>query len=195
MGRWISFLLLVTGLIFVSVNSYQIFAAKSKHSDSLQVAQKIILESEGKGSEELIEDGILEDIEPELGEIIGIISIPSLNDEWAIVEGTREEDLDVGVGHYFGTAYPAQGKQVFLAGHRDTVFSELNEITEGDIIEIQMSYGTFQYEVSEMFIVDAEDRTVIDYSTDEEVLTLCTCYPFRYVGPAPDRYIINATPL
>ena len=81
-----------------------------------------------------------------------------------------------------------------LSGHRDTVFQDLGDLEIGDELIVHMSYGTFTYIIQETEIVDADDRTVIRPTAPDEVLTVTTCYPFGYIGPAPDRYIIYATP-
>src|SRR5690606_3224100 len=110
------------------------------------------------------------------------------------VEGVDEEELEKGVGHYKGTAFPSQDGQIVLSGHRDTVFRRLGELQIGDELVVQMPYGEFTYVIEDTDIVDADDRTVINPNIDEELLTVTTCYPFTYVGSAPDRYIIYAKP-
>ena len=78
-----------------------------------------------------------------------------------------------------------------LAGHRDSVFSKLGKLVRGDLIIIKTSSGTFKYSVTRMRIVLANDRTVI-VPTPTATLTLSTCYPFHFIGPAPKRYIVSA---
>uniref|UniRef100_UPI00301AD7D0 class D sortase n=1 Tax=Oceanobacillus massiliensis TaxID=1465765 RepID=UPI00301AD7D0 len=104
------------------------------------------------------------------------------------------DELAKGVGHYAGTAYPEQNDQIVLSGHRDTVFRRMGELLIGDILTIKLSYGEFSYKISETKVVDADDRTII-VPHDKEVLTLTTCYPFSFIGSAPERYIITALPV
>lgn len=132
--------------------------------------------------------------EPQFGESVGNLVIPQIEAMLPIVEGTHEDDLRKGVGHYGGTAYPQENDQIFLSGHRDTVFRRMGELEIGDILTMSMPYGDFEYQIVSTKIVDAEDRSVI-VPHDEEVLTISTCYPFNFVGHAPDRYIINAKPI
>ena len=137
---------------------------------------------------------LAKDFSPDTGETVGILHIPKLEADLPIVEGTHEDELAKGVGHYQGTAYPLQNDQIVLSGHRDTVFRRMGELEIGDILTIQLPYGEFSYEITDTKIVDADDRTII-VPHEEEVLTLTTCYPFSFIGSAPDRYIITALPV
>ncbi len=112
----------------------------------------------------------------------------------AIVEGTDPNDLKKGVGHYKGSFFPGENGQIVLSGHRDTVFRHLGELKIGDDLKVEMPNGTFTYEIARTKIVDAKDTSIITLQHNEEELILTTCYPFRYVGNAPDRYIIYAKP-
>lgn len=131
--------------------------------------------------------------DPQVGDAIGVLGLPRLDESLPIIEGVDEEDLAKGVGHYKGTALPSEQGQIVLSGHRDTVFRRLGELEIGDELEIKMPYGQFKYIIEKTEIVGADDLTVVrpDYNEDE-LLTVTTCYPFRYVGDAPDRYIIYA---
>ena len=122
------------------------------------------------------------------------MTIPKLDETYPIIEGTEEEMLAKGVGHYPTTALPGEKEQILLSGHRGTVFQRLGELIAGDRFIIDMGYGKFEYEMRESQIVAADDTTVIK-PRGEEVLTLSTCYPFSYIGSAPDRYIIYAYPV
>lgn len=130
------------------------------------------------------------------GDGIGMLYIPKLDGELPIVEGVNPDDLMKGVGHYQGTAFPTDNSQIVLSGHRDTVFRGMGNLEIGDTMTISMPYGDFEYKVVEMFITDPTDRSVIvpdDY--DYEHLTVTTCYPFNFIGNAPQRYIVQAEPM
>ena len=99
-----------------------------------------------------------------------------------------------GVGHYPTTALPGGNEQILLSGHRGTVFQRLGELQPGDRFIIEMGYGRYEYAMHRATIVAADDTTIIA-PQGEEVLTLSTCYPFGYIGSAPDRYIIYAHPI
>ncbi|MDQ0256662.1 sortase A [Evansella vedderi] len=197
MGKWIGILFITAGLLVIGFAGYELYETNAQQNEALNVAKDVV----GSGEKIIFEDEagdyteLLADFDPGQGDVIGILSIPRLEAELPIVSGTDEDELARGVGHFTGTAFPTQGRQILLSGHRDTVFRNLGELEVGDIFEVRMGYGTFQYEIFETFIVDADDRTVIDYTIDEELLTVSTCYPFRFVGNAPERYILNARPV
>ncbi|WP_347834669.1 class D sortase [Gracilibacillus sp. JCM 18860] len=132
---------------------------------------------------------------PETGLEVGFLRIPTLDAELPIVEGTDPDDLEKGVGHYKGSAYPLQNDQIVLSGHRDTVFRSLGEVKIGDTFVIELPYGEYTYEMVDSKIVDADDTTIIKSTAPREELVITTCYPFSYVGNAPDRYIIYAKPV
>ncbi|MCA1055137.1 class D sortase [Rossellomorea aquimaris] len=123
---------------------------------------------------------------------IGILTIPKLNKELPIIEGTDEEELEKGVGHHPKTKLPGQNDRIFLAGHRDTVFKQMGKIEKGDQLLLEMKSGTYRYEVFETVIVKETDVSVLQPTTPEEILTLSTCYPFEYLSSTEERYIINA---
>ncbi|OIJ11714.1 class D sortase [Anaerobacillus alkalilacustris] len=187
MARWLTIILITAGVILVSVSLYQIFEGKKDVSVAMKEAETIV--SQSKNQIETQEEVVFT---PEPNDVIGIISIPKLNKELPIIAGTEEEQLKRGVGHFSGSKFPGQDGQIVLSGHRDTVFTGLGDLIEGDEIILKMEYGTYTYYLQKTYIVDADDLTVIDPTIDEEVLTLTTCYPFRYVGDAPERYIIDA---
>jgi len=128
---------------------------------------------------------------PKVGDVIGTLSIPSLKQKLPIIEGTDDTELKRGVGHYVRSVLPGVSDNSVLAGHRDSVFSELGKLALGDPLVVRTIAGQFTYMVSNFRIVMADDRTVI-VPTTSAVLTLSTCYPFRYIGNAPKRYIVTA---
>jgi sortase A len=134
---------------------------------------------------------VLYPVYPAKGDNIGSLLIPLLKQKLPIIQGTDEEELKKGVGHFIQSVLPGEEDNCVLSGHRDTVFSELGKLKIGDQLIVQTSAGTFTYEIKHIRIVDKNDKTVI-IPTDHAVLTLATCYPFHFVGSAPDRYIISA---
>ncbi|MBW8350848.1 class D sortase [Bacillus sp. IITD106] len=134
------------------------------------------------------------DFSAEKGEVIGVLEIPALDREIPILHGVDEEELKSGVGHYPGTVFPSQKNQIVLSGHRDTVFRKFGELNIGDSFIVKMPYGEYEYIIDYTKIVNADDRTIIAPTDGKEVLTVTTCYPFQYIGNAPDRYIIYAYP-
>jgi sortase A len=125
---------------------------------------------------------------------LAVLTIERLNFEAPIYLGTDRVTLDRGLGLIKSTARPGEVGNIALSGHRDSFFRSLKDIKKGDTIEMQTPDGIENFEVSDIFIVDALDVSVIK-PTDTTVLTLITCHPFYYAGYAPDRYIVRATPV
>lgn len=186
-----SFLILIGGgLVLFSLQ--EMYAQEKKTKDSLAQAQERVQNEVNKENKSVLQTEQPIDISFEQGEAIGILKIPRFKAELPIIEGTDEDELEKGVGHYSTTVLPGQPDQILLSGHRDTVFRRLGELEIGDIFEVSMPYGEFIYEITDSKIVDADDTTVIHSTAPKEILTVSTCYPFSYVGNAPSRYILNA---
>ncbi|WP_404357985.1 class D sortase [Cytobacillus firmus] len=186
-----SFLILIGGgLILFSLQ--EMYAQEKKTKDSLDQAQERVQNALNKERRNVLQTEQPLDVSFEQGEAIGILKIPRLEAELPIIEGTDENELEKGVGHYSTTVLPGQSDQILLSGHRDTVFRRLGELEIGDILQVNMPYGEYKYEITETEIVDANDTTVINSTAPQEILTVSTCYPFSYVGNAPYRYILSA---
>jgi sortase A len=123
--------------------------------------------------------------------LIGRIKIPRLLLSVVVVEGIDTRTLRRAVGHILGTALPGQPGNVGLAGHRDTFFRLLKDLKIKDEIQILTLNGNFKYQVEWLRVVEPENVGVLASSGENE-LTLVTCYPFYYLGPAPKRFIVRA---
>lgn len=129
---------------------------------------------------------------PAPGSMLGRIEIPRLEVSAVIRAGTDARTLQLAVGHIGGTALPGESGNIGLAGHRDTFFRRLRNIRADDEIRLVTPEGTFRFEVAETQIVSPKDTWVLN-PTPQATLTLVTCYPFTYIGSAPDRFIVRAT--
>jgi len=108
-----------------------------------------------------------------------------------VLEGTSDVTLNRGVGHIEETAMPGTGGNSGIAGHRDGFFRGLKDVGLGDAIELETLHGKQIYRIERAWIVNPEDVSVLD-PTPEDSITLVTCYPFYFVGSAPQRYIVRA---
>ena len=115
--------------------------------------------------------------------------IPKIHLDVVVVEGTSRHQLLVGPGHIEDTALPGTPGNDVITGHRDTFFRHIFELNKGDIIELQRNGATYQYEVTSKKIVDPSDVSVIQPTRDPQ-LTLITCYPTYFIGPAPERLVV-----
>lgn len=123
--------------------------------------------------------------------LIGRIEIPRLLVSVIVAEGVDKATLRRAVGHIPGMALPGQPGNVGLAGHRDTFFRRLKDLRIKDEIRFSTPEGDFRYEVVSLGVVEPDNVAVLA-STGENVLTMVTCYPFYYAGPAPKRWVVTA---
>jgi sortase A len=128
---------------------------------------------------------------PLAGAAIGSLEIPRLGLSAIIAEGDDPATLKVAVGHLPDTPLPWRDGNSALAGHRDTFFRPLQHIQVGDELRVSAPEGDFRYEVRQTMVVGPGDLWVLD-PAERPTLTLITCYPFRYVGKAPRRFIVRA---
>ena len=120
-----------------------------------------------------------------------LLRIPTIELEVPVITGTDELTLNRAVGRIPGTARVEAVGNLGIAGHRDGFFRGLKDVGPGDQIELVTLDGTRLYEISDIWIVDPDDVSVLA-PTVAPSLTLVTCYPFYFVGNAPQRYIVRA---
>jgi sortase A len=123
---------------------------------------------------------------------VAVLTIPSLKLEVPVFEHDDELSLNRGAGLVAGMGTPDTGGNVGIAGHRDGFFRVLKDIKVGDVIEIRTRIKLHRYRVTSIDIVEKTDKRPLA-DTDEPGVTLVTCYPFYYLGNAPQRYIVAAT--
>ena len=122
---------------------------------------------------------------------VAVLRVPRLAIEAPVLEGTSDWALNRGVGHIEDTAPPGADGNVGIAGHRDGFFRPLKDIASGDRLEIETRTGIAHYQVDRVWIVGPDDVSVLD-PTPSPSVTLVTCYPFYFVGSAPQRFIVRA---
>ena len=128
---------------------------------------------------------------PETGKPIGVLEIPRLGLSSVVIEGDEAAALLLGVGHLSDTPLPwTNGNSVFAA-HRDTFFRPLERIRRDDVIRFSTADAEIEFLVRSTKIVLPTDVEVMA-PTSSSTLTLITCYPFTYIGPAPKRFIVTA---
>lgn len=125
------------------------------------------------------------------GSLVGMLEVPRLRLSTPVVEGDDDQALEAAVGHLPDTPLPWQPGNSALAGHRDGLFRPLKRVTVGDVITFRTTREEFHYQVTGTAIVEPDDLRVLAPRT-RDTLTLITCYPFSYVGPAPQRFVVHA---
>jgi len=128
---------------------------------------------------------------PVAGGVLGQIELTRIGVTAMILEGTDDRTLRRAVGHIPGTSLPGQPGNVAIAGHRDTFFRALRDVRQDDEITLMTLEGSYRYRVDSIKVVEPEDTQVLNNSGGD-LLTLVTCYPFYFVGPAPRRFIVRA---
>ena len=126
--------------------------------------------------------------------LVGRLEIPKLEVSSIILEGVGSKTLRVGLGHVPGTPWPGQPGNVVIAGHRDTFFRPLRKIEICDEVSVATTAHTYYYQVRSIEIVDPRNVNALR-SHNKDELTLITCYPFSYIGPAPKRFVVHAEPV
>jgi sortase A len=150
--------------------------AISMHAVSYQVEQDARLTRPGSPGDDLP---------------IGRLEIPRIGLSAVVMEGDDEPTLNVAVGHLPDTPLPWQEGNTALAGHRDTFFRPIRRVRPGDEIRLVTPRGTFRYRATRQVVVEPDALWVLDPSPNA-ALTLITCYPFDFVGPAPRRFVVHA---
>jgi sortase A len=125
------------------------------------------------------------------GGLLGMLDVPRLQLTAPVIEGDDEATLKRAAGHLPDTALPWEKGNTAIAGHRDGLFRPLKDIKVGDEIRFRSSRDEFRYRVTDTSIVEPDDVSVLE-PRGAASLTLITCYPFYYVGSAPNRFIVRA---
>lgn len=185
---WRKILSVVLILVGVTIASYNLYWLNKGFSAS---SQPDIDPSDFKNSIETIKEEVIDKRKPELGEKIGVLTIPKLNRSLPIFEGTNSDILKQGVGHFTHSVLPGENNNSVLSGHRDTVFRGLGNVGINDELIVTTDTGEYLYKIRKVRIVDQRDRTVL-VPKPKGTLTVTTCYPFGFIGNAPKRYILVA---
>jgi sortase A len=182
--RWSQRLLYISGILALGFVGFTLLDA-----GLYQASARRTLESQIKAEKQPHEIQPRPVIKP--GDLLGRLDIPRLGLSVAVLQGTRSRMLRLGTGHIEGTPLPGEAGNSGIAGHRDTFFRGLKDIRKNDEIQFQAATGLIRYEVDWVKVVAPDDLSVLAPST-ESALTLVTCYPFYFVGPAPKRFVVRA---
>ena len=131
---------------------------------------------------------------PEIGDVVGRVRIPTVGLDLAVFEGVSSDILRKGPGHVPGTALPTLGSNCVITAHRDSFFRPLARAKAGDAVFLTGEGGEREYRLTRSRVVSPKEVGVLA-PTDDEQVTLVTCYPFRWIGPAPYRVVWQALPV
>ncbi len=189
MARWLERVLLVVGIVCLAYYAY--VSAETMLYQAYENRELEAILSEGARAGTRDAEPAAARRTPARGEVVGRIEIPRLRVSAIVKAGSDARTLQLAVGHIPGTALPGEAGNVGLAGHRDTFFRRLGTIRPDDEIRVTTADGVYTYRVERTDVVEPTDVWVLD-PTDHSALTLVTCYPFTYVGSAPQRFIVRA---
>ena len=192
--RWSRWVLLSTGLVLLGYCAYVVADAWWFQGRESRRLLSLIEGAKGGRVDTRYVKGPSPPPRPEasmMHGLIGRLDIGRLDLSVMVMEGFDGKTLRRGAGHIPGTALPGQPGNVGISAHRDTFFRPLRNIRAGDVITFTTLDGEYQYKVVSTKVVSPRDVSVLD-STGGEVLTLVTCYPFYYVGAAPERFVVRA---
>lgn len=127
------------------------------------------------------------------GTPVARLVIPRLQMDEIVMEGVEGTALNAGPGHLPGSAYPGEPGNAIISAHRDRHFARLGEITVGDTVLTESGTHQNRWVVISKRVIDADDPAL--FHTDGATLTLTTCWPIRYLGPAPERLLVTAKPI
>ena len=159
---------------------------RSDHAEQLTAAPPDFAMWSGKRIKEYQES-----LAMQFSPAVAILRVPKIHLEVPVLEGTDDLTLNRGVGRILGTARLGETGNVGIAGHRDGFFRGLKEVSTGDSIDLVTPRGVEKYMIDRVFIVNPSDTSVLQPRMGSS-LTLVTCYPFYFVGSAPQRYIVQA---
>ncbi len=121
---------------------------------------------------------------------IGKLRIESIDLSGVVLEHAKNESLAFGPAHISASAWPGTDGNIAIAGHRDSFFRNLGQVKRGEVIELESMSTVQYYVVTDIKIISPENTHWIE-DLPYDVITLITCYPFDYVGPAPKRYVVR----
>lgn len=203
MRRWFGLGLLLAGLVIGLYGFFEWQSGKTAAQDLTQEELVDFTKIETQAATDLkVKPAVPETtaaplltsaVERKFGEKTATLLIPKIEQKYSVYWGADDDTLKKGVGMYVSdlTTVPGGYGHTVLSGHRDTVFTKLAELEETDNLLVEFEGKIYVYEIAKTWITDKDDRSVI-VEKDESTLTLTTCYPFDFIGSAPERYIVQA---
>lgn len=163
-------------LVYVGVEYYSMYSAQKRMARAWQ-EQNSKPRTEQSTTAAAMDDGLTR------------VEIPKINLDAMVVEGATRKQLKIAPGHIPTTAVPGEPGNAVITAHRDTFFRHIYELTKGDEIRVRRNGEIFKFQVTGKKVVTPEDVSVLNPTSDAH-LTLITCYPTYFIGPAPERLVV-----
>ena len=168
---------------------------RAKISEAVSLANKISINIDEKEEEKEIEISEKNEIKnyPEYGTKYANIEIPAIDVDLPVYYGDTLEILKNGVGHSSGSFFPGEGGSIIFMGHNSKkIFRRFSELKIGDRITVKATYGTYEYNIYNMKLINETDLDELPIQDEKEILMVYTCYPFNNIGYATQRYVVYA---
>jgi sortase A len=177
--------------IYTHFKQAQLSSSYAKRDKAFRPAKKLSVANPAATARSVAQEARAYRSSLQVGEAVGRLKIGRIGLNMIVVQGTDEESLKKGPGHYLATALPGEGRLIYIAGHRTTYlapFSHINDIRNGDYMTLAVPYGTFEYRAFRHYIVKSDDLSVL-VNRGREILRLQACHPRFF---ATHRYIVDA---
>ncbi len=163
-------------LVYVGIQYYSMYSAQKRMARAWQ-EQNSKPRTEQSTTVAAMDDGLTR------------VEIPKINLDAMVVEGATRKQLKIAPGHIPTTAVPGELGNAVITAHRDTFFRHIYELSKGDEIRVRRNGKIFKFQVTGKKVVTPEDVSVLNQTSDAH-LTLITCYPTYFIGPAPERLVV-----
>lgn len=187
--------IIAIAIILIIIGLIKIINVNKDLNSGIREAEEVFSSSSASNDENVnLETKIENEQKLDISKAIGIITF-KLQKEYktAIYENITEDILRKGAGRAAGTGKLNEKGNCVLYGHRDSAFRALWDIKVDDLVEVKTKTSTKQYKVYNIYITDKNDKNICNQNLDEKYckLTLVTCYPFVYSGPANQRCVVE----
>ena len=181
MKKIIPILLILIGVVCLGIGIYPLIEMNKGVKESVEQWEELKNTPKEETSNENVDQSI-----------VGMMQIASFDKLLPIRVGTSDATLTNGVGLADDTSMMGDVGNSVLYGHREEIFWNLKHVEVGELITIETLDNTLTYEIQDIQIVDPDDDWIYE-SSDRSMITLVTCYPFVYMGPTPERYVVKAS--
>lgn len=184
---WVMAVAMAASLALLGAGAYKLIALDRSMDDGARRVRTLLKQQETSEQSDMPEAVDLDGLKA-----VGILTFcRDTHTATPIYYGTQTEVLEKGVGQAEDTATLNTAGNSVLFGHRDSAFREIEHLNEQDVLTVETADKTLDYVVTRIYITDPDDPHIYD-TTDDTTLTLVTCYPFSFVGPAPERCVVIA---
>ena len=185
---------LIVAFLFVIIICFTLSKIGKEKFDMAIYLLKVITVNENniKGVQPVLNGNVLINY-PTYGSKYATLKIPSIGLEQPVYYGANYTILKSGIAHDENSFFPGEGGSIILAGHNFSSFlGSLPKAQVGDIINLETTYGNFNYEIYDTQIVKETEVDKVPIQEEKEILMIYTCWPINNIGHASQRYVVYA---